>query len=207
MWNKAHQGFSPQSAFDELKMSPRVTRMKSSFLSSLLFSIRCFRFSSTLSFFPSSPSSLLASSIKGAKNLPSSGKRGIVPSRLRTGINLGHWQSVGRKQKFTELNLDGLEKYLLRRKWFEGFFFDLSRLRTIFERMRTTLSVLSLSPDEKPLNTNLINDKPRPVGLISRISVPDPSFDHRYSSSFCTARGAKWVVSGLTAKQTRIPLW
>ena len=26
MWNKAHQGFSPQSAFDELKMSQRVTR-------------------------------------------------------------------------------------------------------------------------------------------------------------------------------------
>jgi len=28
MWNKAHQGFSPQSAFDELKMSPGVTRME-----------------------------------------------------------------------------------------------------------------------------------------------------------------------------------
>lgn len=27
MWNKAHQGFRPQSAFDELKMSSGVTRM------------------------------------------------------------------------------------------------------------------------------------------------------------------------------------
>lgn len=110
MWNKAHQGFSPQSAFDELKMSPRVTRMKSSFLSSLLFSIRCFRFSSTLSFF------FLSFFLQ--RVLPCSEKRGTAPSRLRTRINLGH-QFVENRNLSSWIWIRSIPD-LLRRKWLEG---------------------------------------------------------------------------------------
>lgn len=157
MWNKAHQGFSPQSAFDELKMSPRVTRMKSSFLSSLLFSIRCFRFSSTLSFF------FLSFFLQ--RVLPCSEKRGTAPSRLRTRINLGH-QFVENRNLSSWIWIRSIPD-LLRRKWLEG---PSPLSWNNFQKDEDSLSLYSLflplSPDEKPLNTNLINDKPRTVGLV-----------------------------------------
>lgn len=145
MWNKAHQGFSPQSAFDELKMSPRVTRMKSSSLSfvpplfhSLLpFFLRSFFFFllPLLSLFSSC---LLPSGSAESRRLDyEQGLTSAIGNQSVENRNLSNWIWMDWRSI-----LD-----LLRRKWFEGSF-----------------SILS--PDEKPLNTNLINDKPRPVGLV-----------------------------------------
>ena len=55
MWNKAHQGFSPQSAFDELKMSPRSNKNGSSDLSLSLSLSLSFSLSLSLASLPLSP--------------------------------------------------------------------------------------------------------------------------------------------------------
>lgn len=172
MWNKAHQGFSPQSASDELKMSPRVTRMKSSFLS---FSPLFHSFSSVfprLFFFsspPPLPPSILLFLLASSKSFfppPPWRKRGGVSrqSRLRTGIN---WSAIG--DQFVE-NRNSRERGVEFRRT-RGFLIHVTKemIRVSFDfferifRKDEDNSLCSLSVrDEEPLiNTNLVNDEHR----------------------------------------------